>query len=301
MSEENFYLKVKDFQKKTANYFSSLKDDDHLCDIILVSDDEIYIPAHKVILSVSSTFFSGLIRKFNERNPLIYLGGVKSRDLQNILSYIYNGQVKVAHQELDSFLDVGKRLKIDGLNQTIKCQDEEPEPEEDAALRPTQKRTRYEREEEGLFQTQKRNIYDKFTADNNPTTIKNKTLNRKQSIRENEIEPVASSRQKSRPNQLMDMQTDQGIHNVVDDLFIKSGDGFVCKKCGVIFEDKGKTELHFEVHWGDLTCKHCGKIYGGKETPSNHKHVYTFFNRFLNQILNEYLVDDDIVPYPPFP
>ena len=284
MSEENFNLKVKDFQKKTANYFSSLKDDDHLCDIILVSDDEIYIPAHKVILSVSSKFFSGLIRKFNERNPLIYLGGVKSRDLQNILSYIYNGQVQVAHQELDSFLDVGKKLKIDGLNQTMMYSDEDPEPEEDGALCPPQKRTRFEREEEGkgLFPSQKRNIYDTFTADNNPTTIQNKTFNRQQSLRENEKEPVATSRQKSRPSQLLDMQTDQGIHNVVDDLFIKSGDGFVCKKCGEIFENKGETELHFEVHWGDLTCKHCGKIYGGKETQSNHKHVYTFFNRFLN-------------------
>ena len=66
MIEEKFNLKVKDFQKKTANYFSSLKDADHLCDIVLVSDDETYIPVHKVILSVSSTFFSDLIRKFKE-------------------------------------------------------------------------------------------------------------------------------------------------------------------------------------------------------------------------------------------
>ena len=245
MSEESFNLKVKDFQKKTANYISSLKDADHLCDIILVSDDEIYIPAHKVILSVSSTFFSDLIRKFNERNPLIYLGGVKSRDLQNILSYIYNGQVKVAHQELDSFLAIGKKLKIDGLNQTMThADDEEFELEEDAAHCPPQKRTRYELEEDSLF--------------------------------------PAQNAQKSRPVHLLQMQTDQGIHNVVDDLFIRSGDGFVCKKCGEIFEDKGQTELHFEVHWGELTCKHCGKDYGGNETPSNHKHVYTFFNRFLN-------------------
>ena len=69
----------------------------------------------------------------------------------------------------------------------------------------------------------------------------------------------------------------------LNDLFINSGDGFVCKKCGEIFEDEEQTELHFELHWGDLTCKHCGKVYGGSETPSNHKHVYTLFNKFLSK------------------
>lgn len=275
MMEEKFNLRVKDFQKKTANYFSSLKDEDHLCDITLVSDDDILIPAHKVILSVSSKFFSDLIRKFKERNPLIYLWGVKSRDLHNILSYIYNGQVEVAHQELDSFLDVARKLKVDGLNQSKNHDDENLELEEDAPI-----------------SNQMKNTYNKFTVNNvvvnNPTIINANILNRQkpQTQTQNETKPVVLSQKKStlmKKNQ----QHETGKQSVIDvgvrDLFINSGDGFVCKKCGEIFEDEEQTELHFEIHWGDLTCKHCGKVYGGSETPSNHKHVYTFFSKFLNR------------------
>ena len=270
MIEEKFNLKVKDFHKKTANYFSSLKDEDHLCDITLVSDDDILIPAHKVILSVSSKFFSDLIRKFKERNPLIYLWGVKSRDLQNILSYIYNGQVEVAHQELDSFLNVARKLKIDGLTQSLN-EDEDLELEEDS-----------------LKSTEKKNTYDKFTVNNvvvnNPTIINANVSNIQKPSAQNESKPVVLPRRKSTPIKKI-QQEQTGKQSVIDvgikDLFVNSGDGFVCKKCGEIFVDEGETELHFEVHWGDLNCKHCGKVYGGNETPSNHKHVYTFFNKYL--------------------
>ena len=275
--EEKFNLKVKDFHQKTATYFSRLKDDeDQLSDITLVSDDEIHIPAHKVILSVSSQFFSDLIRKFKERNPLIYLGGIMSRDLQNILSYIYNGQVQVGHQELDTFLQVAKKLKVDGLNQSIRSEDLELEEEE--VQRPALTRAEYD--------------IDNYTVNNivinNPTNIKTVDTEIIANILRNHVQiknqskMIASSEERSNPGPKQQQPKKQSVIDVgIEDLFVKAVDGFVCKKCGEIFDDESKIELHFESHWGDLACKKCGKVYGGSESPSNHKHVYTFFNKFL--------------------
>ena len=48
-------------------------------------------------------------------NPLIYLRGVSTLDMMYILDFIYHGEVSVAHEELDKFLEVADTLKIRGL------------------------------------------------------------------------------------------------------------------------------------------------------------------------------------------
>ena len=48
-------------------------------------------------------------------NPLIYLRGVSTLDMMYILDFIYHGEVSVAHEELDKFLEVAETLKIRGL------------------------------------------------------------------------------------------------------------------------------------------------------------------------------------------
>ena len=50
-------------------------------------------------------------------NPVIYLRGVRHHDIQNIIEFIYIGQVNVAHDDLDSFLAVAEDLCIKGLTQ----------------------------------------------------------------------------------------------------------------------------------------------------------------------------------------
>ena len=46
---------------------------------------------------------------------MIYLNGVESKLLNNILDYIYEGEVQLYQEDLDSFLDVAQKLKINGL------------------------------------------------------------------------------------------------------------------------------------------------------------------------------------------
>ena len=40
---------------------------------------------------------------------------ILSGDLKNVLDYIYNGEVQIYQDNLDRFLDIAQRLKLDGL------------------------------------------------------------------------------------------------------------------------------------------------------------------------------------------
>ena len=112
---EKYSLKWNDFQSNVTKSFCSLGKEKDFFDVTLVSDDEEHIQAHKVVLSASSEFFKRILRKASHTNPLIYLSGVESKNLSYVMDYIYQGEVQLYQEELDSFLDTAQKLNIDGL------------------------------------------------------------------------------------------------------------------------------------------------------------------------------------------
>ena len=56
------------------------------------------------------------MKKSTHSNPLVYLPWIRSADLNSIIDYIYNGEAQVYQDNLDTFLDVAQKLKIEGLN-----------------------------------------------------------------------------------------------------------------------------------------------------------------------------------------
>ena len=109
---EKFCLKWNDFQTNVSRTFSSLRQEAHLFDVTLVSDDEQHIAAHKLVLSTSSEFFKNIIKKAKHSNPLIYLSGFKSKDLILVMDYIYQGEVLIYQEDLDK--DTFYNPKISG-------------------------------------------------------------------------------------------------------------------------------------------------------------------------------------------
>jgi len=75
-----------------------------------------------VILSACSPFFRSILRRNPHANPLIYLRGVELSNLQSVLDFMYNGEVNLAREELNSFLALAEELKVRGLaeNQSSK-------------------------------------------------------------------------------------------------------------------------------------------------------------------------------------
>ena len=113
---ETFCLKWNDFQSNVSNSFRSLRNEDYLHDVTLVGDDNHEVFAHKLVLSACSEYFKNIFKnKKRHKETLICMNGTTSKDLKNILDYIYSGEVEIKQEELDSFLDISQRLKLDGL------------------------------------------------------------------------------------------------------------------------------------------------------------------------------------------
>ena len=108
-------MKWNDFQANVTKSFGLLRREKNLFDVTLVSDSEEHIPAHRLVLSACSDFFKNIFKKVDNHNPLIYLAGVRSEDIKMILNYMYHGEVQVYKKELNNFLEVAEKLKIDGL------------------------------------------------------------------------------------------------------------------------------------------------------------------------------------------
>ena len=112
---EKFCLKWNDFQSNVSSSFSLLRNEDYLHDVTIVTDDNEQTAAHKLVLSASSEYFKNIFKKNKHSHPLLCLEGVNSGDIRNVMDYIYNGELQIFQEDLDRFLNVAQRLKIEGL------------------------------------------------------------------------------------------------------------------------------------------------------------------------------------------
>ncbi|CAL8108159.1 unnamed protein product [Orchesella dallaii] len=89
-----------------------------LTDVTLACEGD-YIEAHRLVLSLCSSFFKDLFNR-NERisekaNGIVILGNVTAKDLRYILQFMYQGEVQIPREDVESFLQAGEMLKVEGL------------------------------------------------------------------------------------------------------------------------------------------------------------------------------------------
>ena len=73
---EKFCLKWNDFQSNVTKSFEAFRNDEHLHDVTLVSDDQNQATAHKIVLSASSEYFNNIFKKNKISNPFLCLEGL---------------------------------------------------------------------------------------------------------------------------------------------------------------------------------------------------------------------------------
>ena len=130
MTDDELLLHWTDFETNMTVALKELREEKDFFDVTIACEDS-QIQAHKVILSACSTFFRNLLRRNPHQHPLLYLKGVKYKDLLGILDFMYNGEVNVAQEELKQFLSVAEDLKVKGLTQKMAI------PTFSAVVRPT--------------------------------------------------------------------------------------------------------------------------------------------------------------------
>ena len=114
---ENFCLKWNDFQPNVKQSFQKLRHEEEITDVTLIGDDYHPILAHKVVLTSCSEYFKNVFYKSKTKHsiPVLCMVGLSHDDLKKVLDYMYNGELQIYQEDLDRFLTIAERLKLEGL------------------------------------------------------------------------------------------------------------------------------------------------------------------------------------------
>ena len=119
---DKFCLRWNDFEANVSHAFEDLRQEKDFLDVTLACDED-QVQAHKVILSACSNWFRKLLQRHQHSHPLLYLKGVKFSDLVSVLNFMYQGEVNIAQDNLNTFLRVAEELQVKGLTQNEREED----------------------------------------------------------------------------------------------------------------------------------------------------------------------------------
>ena len=108
-------MKWNDFQQNIATAFQGLREEANFSDVTLVCEEDQQVQAHRIILSACSPFFRALLKRNNHSHPMIYMRGLKSKDLVPIVDFIYHGEKNVYESDIYGFLSLAEELQLKGL------------------------------------------------------------------------------------------------------------------------------------------------------------------------------------------
>ncbi|GLV31918.1 modifier of mdg4 [Carabus blaptoides fortunei] len=114
MAAEQFSLCWDNFHSNMSTGLSSLLKSEDLVDVTLAAEGR-YLKAHKMVLSVCSPYFRELFQANPCQHPIVFLKDVSFSALNNLLEFMYQGEVKVSQDDLGTFIKTAEALKIKGL------------------------------------------------------------------------------------------------------------------------------------------------------------------------------------------
>ena len=238
---EKFSLKWNDFLTNASKSFGLFRNEDYLHDVTLVSNDQHQVTAHKLVLSASSDYFKNIFKNNKHSNPLLCFDGISSLDLNNILDYIYNGEVQICQEDLDRFLTVAERLKIEGL---IGGQNKEVKEEE------------------------------KEIADFSPFAEIETWKPVKTKIRQTTIATDTTSIQLNNQIDTSDLvELDQKLSEYMEQIYSETNNLlYSCKICNKQLKNKKDMKFHVESHMEGLSfpCHTCGKEFRSRNSIKMH-------------------------------
>ena len=113
MFEEMVKFKWSGIESEAIKSRFDLFESKRFSDVTLVTEDQVQFDAHRIILAGASRVFNNLLSLATERSAIVFLNGVKSTELRDILRYIYLGEVSVREsRNVREFQKIAKELQI---------------------------------------------------------------------------------------------------------------------------------------------------------------------------------------------
>ena len=258
-------LKWNDFSQNIVNSYLELRNDNDFSDVTLVCEGNQQIEAHRTILAASSPFFNTVLKQNKHSHPMIYMRGLKIKDLVSMMEFIYHGEATVLQEDLDGFLALAKELQLKGLAAS--------------------------KNEEG-FKNESRDTFDQpINIKANNENIPKQNYTDKENIKReinpslnDPLENVASettvvdkhslsmSTSKTSENKREDLRAT--IDSMMERVYGPGGEKAVkCKVCGR--ETKKRTQMarHVEIHMTGVSysCNMCEAVKGSCNSLNVHK------------------------------
>lgn len=116
MGEEEFLLKWHDHHSSFFLLLEELVTREQLTDVTLSCGGTI-LNAHSLLLSVCSPYFRSLLSEnlHREKHHIIHLNGVAGRHMQQLLVYMYRGEISICQEDLAPLIETARCLQIKGL------------------------------------------------------------------------------------------------------------------------------------------------------------------------------------------
>ena len=106
------------FPAHPSDIFQELFSTGDQADLTLVCEDLKHIRTHKFILSCSSPVFRSILSKMTSPQPVVFLRGIRSEEMQSVLEYLYLGQTQISQQKVDQFFQVASDLQIKDISKS---------------------------------------------------------------------------------------------------------------------------------------------------------------------------------------
>ena len=229
------------FHSTVSKSFVDIRDEEYLTDVTLVADDNTQVSAHRLVLSTSSEYFKTIFKSNHNQSLshlVLCLDMVDGESLSHLLDYMYNGEVKMEEEKLETFLKVAKRFKLEGL-----CEEGDGK---DIG------------EDVGDFAEVSLGTSDKQTTPLGDETIKEEQVEEEESKEWKNISFKKESRLKT-----MKGKDEQELDDMLNKFIERRPDDkqYECKLCGKTSTLSRNLKNHIETHMEGLEfkCKLCEK------------------------------------------
>ena len=243
-SNEICILKWNNFESNITEKIHSLRGVDDFYDVTLVGDDLKQVTAHRLVLSASSEYFKKILQNNKGFNhPILCLQGLIHSDINNIMDFIYNGQLELPQDEVKRYLHLAKRLELFGIHEPIETD--------------LNKETSDELLSEGSDEHSKE-VEGDAEHDNSETIAEDTDVNK-----EFKKEPHSSG------------ELNEDNPKTVNESFSKNTDGsFSCNVCPRTTQMRHHMKEHIETHISGLSyqCKNCDKIFRTNGSLRQHRY-----------------------------
>ena len=258
---EKLCLKWSDFQEAMTTSFCNLREESDFYDVTLVCEEGRQIEAHRVILSACSPFFRSVLKQNKYFNPIIYMRGLKMKDLVAMIDFIYHGEANIYQEDIKRFLNLAEEIELKGLTGSSLKGFMENHGDHPNVVQKATKKTEVKKEE--LINQEPKMDHCLYKGDQEDTSHENKS-------------PISTVVGKTK------VPVDSSFEDVkakIYSMMEKCSEGMYiwkCMVCGKPGKDRTSMSMHIESHLEGVSypCDKCGKSSRSSSGLSSHVAAY---------------------------